>query len=204
MIFSIIAMIASTSPIQNASSGPVPAGNPGNWINRIDYPQEALRNRVEGTTSFALTIGMDGLVQSCEVTTSSGSAALDYTTCNKITERARFRPARDEAGKAIIGNWSSRIRWQMPTQQTSTQRPGLILPNEFSTTSKITLMREKDGTISSCKYGHFVTEEQEKALCDQAKWRFGKNLPDSLIKDRVKIVVSTTTKIETSLAEAIE
>ncbi|MEO9468990.1 hypothetical protein [Parasphingorhabdus sp.] len=106
------------------------------------------------------------------------------------------------------GSWKSAVRWQIPAQapnlSLTRQAFSLPLPHGVSTTSKITLVREKDGSISSCKFEHFVTEEQGKALCEQAKWKFGKNMPNGLVKDRVKIVVSTTTKTEISLAESDE
>lgn len=208
MIYSIVAAAALISETQNESSNVEPANNPGTWINRSDYPLEELRNRIEGTARFELTIGTDGLVKSCKITSSTGSSALDYTTCNKVTERARFRPAINATGEAVEGSWKNAVRWQIPSQApnlTSAREAfSLTLPHEVSTTSKITLVREKDGSISSCKFGHFVPEEQEKALCDRAKWQFGKNMPDGLFKDRVKIVVSTTTKTEMSLAESDE
>ena len=93
---------------------PLPKGNPGNWANTNDYPSRALQQEREGTTSFRVTVGPDGRVQSCTVTASSGHADLDDATCKNIQRRARFDPALDSNGQPTSGSWSSRVRWQIP------------------------------------------------------------------------------------------
>jgi len=79
-----------------------------------DYPQSALRNEEQGTTAVSLTIGPNGRVSGCNVTSSSGSGSLDSTTCSILTKRARFTPAKDQAGQPIGDTSSARIRWQLP------------------------------------------------------------------------------------------
>jgi protein TonB len=93
---------------------PVPKGNPGNWANTNDYPARALQQEREGTTGFRVTVGPDGRVQSCSVTSSSGHADLDEATCKNIQRRGRFDPALDASGNPTTGSWSSRVRWQIP------------------------------------------------------------------------------------------
>jgi protein TonB len=93
---------------------PVPKGNPGNWANTNDYPARALQQEREGTTGFRVTVGPDGRVQSCSVTSSSGHADLDDATCKNIQRRGRFDPALDASGNPTTGSWSSRVRWQIP------------------------------------------------------------------------------------------
>ncbi len=66
-----------------------------------DYPQSAIRNEEQGTTAVRLTIGTDGRVTDCSMTASSGSSALDSATCNILRRRARFTPAKDQAGNPI-------------------------------------------------------------------------------------------------------
>ncbi len=80
-----------------------------------DYPQAALRNEEQGTTAVSLTIGTNGRVSGCDVTSSSGSRSLDDTTCRILRSRARFTPAKDQAGSPISDTSSARIRWQLPT-----------------------------------------------------------------------------------------
>ena len=79
-----------------------------------DYPQSALRNEEQGTTAVSLTIGSNGRVSGCNVTSSSGSSSLDSTTCSILTRRARFTPAKDQNGQAISDSSSARIKWVRP------------------------------------------------------------------------------------------
>jgi periplasmic protein TonB len=93
-----------------------PKGNPGSWANTNDYPSAALSKEQEGTTGFSVTIGPDGRVISCSITSSSGHASLDSTTCAKVKSRARFNPAKDADGNPTTGSYSSRVRWQIPKE----------------------------------------------------------------------------------------
>ena len=95
-------------------ANPFPRGNPGGWVSPSDYPARSLRDEVEGTTGFRLTIGRDGVPTGCTVTRSSGSADLDEATCRSLGKRARFSPATDAAGNPVEGSWTSRVRWEIP------------------------------------------------------------------------------------------
>ncbi|URD62093.1 TonB family protein [Sphingomonas sp. KRR8] len=81
-----------------------------------DYPQDAIRNEQQGTTSVHLTIGTDGRVSGCDVTGSSGSSSLDQATCRIIRSRARYTPAKDQNGAPIAGTDNARIRWVLPSE----------------------------------------------------------------------------------------
>ena len=93
----------------------VPKGNPANWATTNDYPTRALREERSGTTSFRVTVGTDGRVTSCSVTSSSGSPDLDEATCSNVTRRAKFSPATDGEGNPTTDSYSNRIRWVIPT-----------------------------------------------------------------------------------------
>lgn len=93
---------------------PTPKGNPANWATTNDYPTRALREEREGTTSFRVTVGPDGRVTGCSVTSSSGSPDLDDATCQNVTRRARFNPATDGEGQPTTGSYSNRVRWVIP------------------------------------------------------------------------------------------
>ena len=93
---------------------PTPKGNPANWATTNDYPTRALREEREGTTSFRVTVGPDGRVTGCSVTSSSGSPDLDDATCANVTRRARFNPATDGEGQPTSGSYSNRVRWVIP------------------------------------------------------------------------------------------
>ena len=79
-----------------------------------DYPDDAIRNALSGTTSFALLVDEQGKVADCMVTGSSGQALLDTQTCGTLSRRARFEPGRDKAGKPARDRVVGRIRWALP------------------------------------------------------------------------------------------
>ncbi|MFM5893903.1 MAG: energy transducer TonB [Novosphingobium sp.] len=108
-------------PVPNPPNfeGPVPTSNPGTWVTDNDYPAAALRSHTEGTTAFRLRIGPDGLVKDCTVTASSGSMQLDEATCEVVSRRARFSPARDLQNIVTSGFYSNRVRWIIPADATS-------------------------------------------------------------------------------------
>ncbi len=91
-----------------------PLSQPGTWATPEDYPSLDLNSGHEGTTRFSLTIGVDGRVSSCTVTSSSGWPGLDNATCKLITRRAKFSPALDENGKPAAGGFASAVRWVVP------------------------------------------------------------------------------------------
>jgi protein TonB len=79
-----------------------------------DYPASALRSSESGATGFRLDVGSNGRVTNCTVTSSSGSSALDSTTCRLLRSRARFTPATDSSGAATSDSYSGRIVWRLP------------------------------------------------------------------------------------------
>jgi len=93
-----------------------PKGRPGDWVTTNDYPSRALREEREGTTGFRLTVGPDGRVTNCEVTSSSGSPDLDSATCDNLRRRARFTPGTDGEGNPTTSTYSSRTRWVIPKE----------------------------------------------------------------------------------------
>lgn len=95
-------------------SNPIPKGSPSTWATTLDYPALALREEREGTTAFKLTINKEGQVSDCAIAVSSGHPDLDKVTCDNITRRAEFFPAQDKQGKPTTGQYSNRVRWQIP------------------------------------------------------------------------------------------
>jgi protein TonB len=89
-------------------------GNLPSLFSTDDYPPSALRNEEQGTTAVRLTVGTDGRVAACAVTSSSGSTALDNATCNILKRRARYSPAKDQAGNPISDSYSQTVRWVLP------------------------------------------------------------------------------------------
>ncbi|QJQ32445.1 TonB family protein [Sphingomonas lacunae] len=100
--------------IVDRSREAAPRGNPARWVSTSDYPASALRAGTEGTTHINLTIGPEGRVTRCDITQSSGDAALDGAACAALQRRARFTPALDRDGNPSTGSYTTRIRWQIP------------------------------------------------------------------------------------------
>jgi protein TonB len=90
--------------------------NLASYVSDEDYPSNAVRNEEQGTTRFRLSVGPDGRVTECTVTGSSGSSALDATTCKLMKQRAKFTPARDNHGGTTSDTVASAIRWVLPTE----------------------------------------------------------------------------------------
>ena len=105
---------AAPPPPRVAAKRAVPKGNPGNWATTNDYPSRALREEREGVSGFRVSIGTDGRVTDCQITSSSGHADLDAAACENIRRRARFTPASDSDGQPITDTYSNRVRWVIP------------------------------------------------------------------------------------------
>lgn len=105
---------AAPPPPRFTPTNAVPKGRPGDWATTNDYPSRALREEREGVTGFRVTIGPDGRVTDCQITSSSGHADLDEAACSNIRRRARFTPAKNGEGQPTTGTYSNRIRWVIP------------------------------------------------------------------------------------------
>jgi protein TonB len=80
-------------------------------IHDSDYPASAVRARQSGTVGLRFVVGPSGRVDRCTVTRSSGSGALDETTCRLILSRFRYRPARDFTGRPIAETIRGEHEW---------------------------------------------------------------------------------------------
>jgi len=100
----------SAPPTQRAKADLVPL------FSTDDYPIDAIRHEEQGTVAFNLSINRRGKVTKCKVVSSSGSDALDETTCDILESRARFEPARDAEGQRVADEYSGRIRWELPEE----------------------------------------------------------------------------------------
>lgn len=83
----------------------------GLWLKPGDYPTAALRGALEGATRFVWAIGTTGRVEACHLVHSSRSAELGAVACRVVTERGRYEPARDAAGRPITSWAGSAINW---------------------------------------------------------------------------------------------
>jgi protein TonB len=100
-------------PPPRVSQKAVAKGNPGQYFNRDSYPPAAVRAGAEGRVVASLTVGTDGRVSGCNVTSSSGNSDLDETTCRIARSRVRYSPAKDDAGNPIASTVSLGVRWTL-------------------------------------------------------------------------------------------
>ena len=91
-----------------------PRGQAG-WARRIqsNSPRRAEREGIEGNVGVTITVGTDGRVASCRVSSSSGSSDLDAAACDGMTRYARYNPAQDAAGNPIQDTVSTTIVYQL-------------------------------------------------------------------------------------------
>lgn len=89
--------------------------NQGSWAARIqdNYPSSALREEKEGRVGVRVTIGPDGRVSGCTVTSSSGTPALDTAACDGMQRYARYEPALDASGNPTTGQASTAIVYRL-------------------------------------------------------------------------------------------
>jgi protein TonB len=96
-------------------SGDGAGGTPARWrsgaIRNRDYPAAERKAQVQGSVTVRFMVGPDGRARACTVARSSGSAALDATTCSLIEERFRYEPARDAAGRPVAEERGWQQRW---------------------------------------------------------------------------------------------
>ncbi len=91
-----------------------PRNNPGSWVTEDDYRSSWINREMVGTARFRLEIAASGKVEQCTITGTSGHAELDRATCDLVTRRARFDPAKDSTGAKIGDSYTSSVRWQLP------------------------------------------------------------------------------------------
>lgn len=100
----------------DSGSGPGGGGGtPLRWlsgsIRDSDYPMSALEAGISGTVYLRFVVGTRGRVTDCTVTRSSGSKALDDTTCRLIQRRFRYRPELDARGRPVAVTVNGEHEW---------------------------------------------------------------------------------------------
>ena len=107
-------------------SGPLPL-RPELWVTTDDYPPDAYVRRAEGTTHVQLYVSAAGRVTRCLVMASSGHPDLDAAACRTMQRRARFAPALDRSGSAVVGTFVRRVVWrhypEMPPRSLDRNQP---------------------------------------------------------------------------------
>jgi protein TonB len=89
-------------------------GDPGRFFGPDAYPPGALRAGAQGRVVARLSVGTDGRVTDCSVTSSSGNSDLDDTTCRIARRSVKFSPAKDDSGNPMTTNYTLPVRWVLP------------------------------------------------------------------------------------------
>lgn len=80
------------------------------------YPPRALAAREQGRVGFRVNVDREGSLTSCDVTQSSGSAALDRETCELMIRYARFQPVRTTEGATVAVTHVGYVNWRLPAE----------------------------------------------------------------------------------------
>lgn len=101
-------------PPPSRARGATPDGQ-SRWASRIsnNYPSRAVRQEIEGNVGVSVSIGPDGRVTACSVSSSSGSDILDEAACDGMQRYARYNAALDDAGNPTTGRDSMTIVYQL-------------------------------------------------------------------------------------------
>jgi TonB family protein len=138
--------ILAVAPILLAAASP-PTWGPRWGISLDDYPPSALRAKREGTTRFEVAVDETGAPTKCTIIKSSGHQDLDDRSCEVVMKRAKFKPARDDAGNAVPGTFRHLVLWHVASTPQS-------LPAYAG--YGVTVTFDGAGAVTSCKVAPLV------------------------------------------------
>lgn len=104
-------------PTPSATFDPVgatPRNDPAGWLSDRDYKSSWARREITGLAEYRLKIAANGSVSGCTVTGSTGHSELDTATCQLVSKRARFEPARGPSGEPVAGTYNGAVMWTLP------------------------------------------------------------------------------------------
>lgn len=115
-------------------------------ISNADYPAAAIRAGEQGSVRIVLDIAAYGGVTRCRIDRSSGSAALDTTTCAIARERFKFEPGRNARGERAASTYRQSVRWVLPDGMASDSANYLeLLPVFAPGEMRLTLAQDSIG-----------------------------------------------------------
>jgi len=116
----LIVGVAALTLLSSALQAETPDQKAARAVTNMDtlmayYPPHARAKGEEGLVAFTVSLDRDGHPTSCQVTHSSGFAALDEETCPVLLAHAEFAPDVNAAGTRVAGTrraprWSRRLR----------------------------------------------------------------------------------------------
>jgi protein TonB len=78
-----------------------------------DYPRHLGNAGIGGRVGISFTVGVNGRVTRCTVTSSSGIPELDALTCRLIEKRFRYRPSTDRYGRPVPDEVEGEQIWEV-------------------------------------------------------------------------------------------
>ena len=99
-------------PVVRLVTPPKPRFPAQSYFSADDYPAAAVGTGAHGRVSVMLKVDTQGRITDCHILRSSGSSILDQATCSILHRRARFTPAMDSTGNAVIGYIAQSVEWQ--------------------------------------------------------------------------------------------
>ncbi|GAA4046630.1 energy transducer TonB [Parerythrobacter jejuensis] len=103
--------VAAHSKLTRAAA---PASNPGRWLTSRDYPGNLLAKGEQGIVKFRLSVDAEGKPSQCHIQQSTRPDGFDRAVCDKLMQRARFKPALGEDGEPLASYWRSTVRFRIP------------------------------------------------------------------------------------------
>ena len=89
----------------------MPAGNPAKWLGSNDFPQHALEQGMNGYLRFRLDVDPEGKVAGCRILYRTNPDEFADTSCKLLSQRGRFQPALDAAGKRVKSYYVNTVKW---------------------------------------------------------------------------------------------
>lgn len=73
------------------------------WIRKVlaEYPNHLLRSGERAEVEMLLSVNPAGRIDACRILKTSNDPVVDRTACASMAKYARFKPARDEAGRRV-------------------------------------------------------------------------------------------------------
>jgi len=83
----------------------------GVYFSSEDYPPKAYLRDAIGIVEARVTVNTHGRAVDCHIMQTSGHKDLDDATCAAFVKRARFEPARDKSGNALMSPYVFTVNW---------------------------------------------------------------------------------------------
>lgn len=106
------AAFAQTPPSAETTAGPIIERNV--LVLRKFYPPSSLRRGEEGQVGFKLIVNKRGRLDACQVTKSSGYAALDKATCDMMLAGATGQIYRNGDDRRVAYQRDGLVDWALP------------------------------------------------------------------------------------------